>query len=83
MKLKVEEIRKIIAECYLELDEVFGIYLYCDKEDLYKLEEETDEEFYDRMKKFAVNMLNVVNSHYREFGMDSTWVKNQLDRVNA
>lgn len=82
MKLKVEDLRQIIAECYLELDEVFGIYLYCDKDDLYKLEEETDEEFYERMKKFALSMLKKVDDQYREFGMYSTWVQYELNRIN-
>lgn len=81
MKMKIEEMKKILDKVYNELYNVFEVERYFDDNYLNQKENETNEEYYDRIKKELVEILITIKENYERVGLPPHWSTEILDKL--
>lgn len=79
--MNIEKIKELIMECVDELYEMFSIFVPYTEEQFIKLENETEYEYYTRLKNDLIELLEKVDSCYNLWGVDPTWIENELKTV--
>lgn len=75
MDISIKKLKDLIKESYEELYEVFDSNEVYDEKKFCQGKNETDEEYYNRLKATLIILVNRVNDCYLEYGIDSKWAE--------
>lgn len=79
--MDINYMRNLIKKCYKELVNNFGFSALYLESEYEKKREETDIEYYERLKRVLVNLLKFLNNGYICRRMNPDWIKQELSKL--
>lgn len=80
MENKIENVKKVISECCVELNEVCGENIKYDEKKLDRLQNEKDDHYYHRLEMVALALLSKIDEYFEKYNVNTNWVEEQIDR---
>lgn len=80
MENRIENVKKVISECCIELNEVCGENVKYDDQKFNRLQNETDNQYYHRLEMVALALLSKIDSYFEKYNIKTDWIEQQIEK---